>query len=87
MDSLIAGGGPAVARRDFIIKDTHRGLWYEDGVLVRVLEAGRYVVPWPLDVGFYRRPHVEVVLVDVRERDLTIKGFDKFARGDGREDG
>jgi regulator of protease activity HflC (stomatin/prohibitin superfamily) len=63
-----------VARRDLIIKDTHRGLWYEDGVLARVLEAGRYVVPWPLDVGFYRRPHVEVVLVDVRERDLTIKG-------------
>jgi regulator of protease activity HflC (stomatin/prohibitin superfamily) len=60
--------------REVIIKDTHRGLWYEDGKLVRVLEAGRYVVPWAFDLGFVRRPKVEVVLVDVRERDLTIKG-------------
>ena len=30
---------------DIIIKDTHRGLWYEDGVLTRILEAGRYVLP------------------------------------------
>lgn len=61
-------------RRDVIIKDTHRGLWYEDGVLKRVLEAGRYVIPWQIDLGFLRRPKVEVALVDVRERDLTIKG-------------
>jgi hypothetical protein len=27
--------------KDLIIKDTHRGLLYEDGVLLRVLEAGR----------------------------------------------
>ena len=27
--------------RPIIIKDTHRGLWYEDGVLKKVLEAGR----------------------------------------------
>lgn len=60
--------------RVVIIKDTHRGLWYEDGVLSRVLTAGRYVIPRPLDLGFYRRPKVEVVLVDIRERDLTIKG-------------
>ena len=60
--------------RELIIKDTHRGLWYEDGKLVRVLEAGRYVIPRHLDLGFYRRPRVEVAVVDVRERDLTIKG-------------
>ncbi len=30
---------------EFIIKDTHRGLWYEDGKLVKVLEAGRYETP------------------------------------------
>ena len=30
---------------EFIIKDTHRGLWYEDGKLVKVLEAGRYEIP------------------------------------------
>jgi regulator of protease activity HflC (stomatin/prohibitin superfamily) len=63
-----------MTQRELIIKDTHRGLWYEDGVLTRVLEAGRYVIPRPLDLGFTRRPKVEVVLVDIRERDLTIKG-------------
>jgi regulator of protease activity HflC (stomatin/prohibitin superfamily) len=59
--------------REIIIKDTHRGLWYEDGRLVRVLEAGRYKLPrrWR---WLPRRPRIEVVLVDVRERDLTIKG-------------
>jgi regulator of protease activity HflC (stomatin/prohibitin superfamily) len=61
-------------QRDIIIKDTHRGLWYEDGVLTRTLEAGRYEIP--PEHGFWggRRPKVEVVLVDVRERELTIKG-------------
>jgi len=62
------------AGREVIIKPTHRGLWYEDGVLKRVLEPGRYIRPLYLNLGFYRRPHVEVVLVDVRERELTIKG-------------
>ena len=33
--------------REIIIKDTHRGLWYEDGVLARVLTAGRYELPRP----------------------------------------
>ncbi len=61
--------------REVIIKDTHRGLWYRDGVLTQVLEAGRYPVPRYINIlGFYRRPKIEVVLVDVRERDLTIKG-------------
>ena len=60
------------AMNDLIIKDTHRGLWYEDGVLTRVLEAGRYELPRPRLFG--RTPSVEVVLVDMRERDLTIKG-------------
>jgi len=63
-----------MARRDVIIKDTHRGLWYEDGKLIKVLEAGRHVIPRHVDLPFYRTPRVEVVLVDVRERDLTIKG-------------
>ncbi|MGC3966869.1 MAG: SPFH domain-containing protein [Pirellulales bacterium] len=60
--------------REIIIKDTHRALWYEDGKLLRVLDAGRYTVrgasPWALR----RQPKVDVVLVDVRERELTIKG-------------
>ncbi len=55
-----------------IIKDTHRGLWYENGVLKKVLEAGRYKLP-SLQ-GWLGRPLVEVQLVDVRERELTIKG-------------
>jgi regulator of protease activity HflC (stomatin/prohibitin superfamily) len=61
-----------MATNEIIIKDTHRGLWYENGVLVKILEAGRYVIP--RDIPLLRRPKVEVVLVDMRERDLTIKG-------------
>ncbi len=58
--------------RPIIIKDTHRGLWYENGVLKKVLEAGRYTLPsWQ---GWLGRPFVEIVFVDVRERELTIKG-------------
>ena len=62
--------------REIIIKDTHRGLWYEDGVLKRILEAGRYELPkGPQYVLWIRRyPTIEVLLVDVRERELTIKG-------------
>ena len=59
--------------RPIIIKDTHRGLWYEDGVLKKVLEAGRYKLPL-LQGGWLGRPLVEIQLVDVRERELTIKG-------------
>ena len=55
-----------------IIKDTHRGLWYEDGVLKRVLGAGRYKLPFIQ--GWLGRPVVQLQLVDVRERELTIKG-------------
>lgn len=58
---------------EVIIKDTHRGLWYEDGVLKQVLGAGRYKIH-PQSVLFRKRPKVELVVVDVRERELTIKG-------------
>ena len=61
-------------RHEILIKDTHRGLYYEDGVLTQVLAAGRHVIPRHINLGFYRRPRVQVVLVDVRQRDLTIKG-------------
>jgi regulator of protease activity HflC (stomatin/prohibitin superfamily) len=57
--------------RTVIIKDTHRGLWYEDGALVKVLTAGRYELPGRWLRG---RREVQLVVVDVRERDLTIKG-------------
>ncbi|MBC8874740.1 MAG: slipin family protein [Planctomycetes bacterium] len=65
---LITGTG-----REFIIKDTHRGLWYEDGKLTKVLEAGRYEIP-PQKRWFKRLPTFECLLVDVRQRELTIKG-------------
>src|SRR6266700_6109367 len=64
---------PAMSK-EIIIKPTHRGLWYEDGVFKRVLEPGRYVIPRHVDYGFYRKPKIEIVLLDVRERELTIKG-------------
>jgi len=63
-----------LSSRDVIIKDTHRGLWCEDGQLVRVLTAGRYVIPGCGWLPMQRRKRVEIVLVDVRERELTIKG-------------
>ena len=62
-----------MATREVIIYDTHRGLYYEDGKLVRVLDAGRYVIPARVSF-FVRRPLAEIKLVDVRERELTIKG-------------
>jgi len=64
-------------KKEIIIKTTHRGLKYEDGVLTKVLDAGRYEIP-PEQEGFWifkkTRPKTEIVLVDMRERDLTIKG-------------
>lgn len=67
--------------REIFIKDSHRGLWYEDGVLANILGAGRYELPEPelfpglrRLFGLKRRPKVEVVFVDMRARDLTIKG-------------
>jgi regulator of protease activity HflC (stomatin/prohibitin superfamily) len=59
--------------REFIVKDTHRGLYYEDGKLVRVLGAGRYEIP-PRTRWLKKQPTVECLLVDVRQRELTIKG-------------
>lgn len=52
-----------------VIKDTHRGALYEDGVFREILGPGRYV----LKRWFDRRKR-EVVQVDVRNRSLTIKG-------------
>jgi regulator of protease activity HflC (stomatin/prohibitin superfamily) len=63
-----------MSKVEVIIKDTHRGLWYEDGVLTKVLEAGRYEFDNTKGLFGQRKPYIEVVLVDMRERDLTIKG-------------
>jgi regulator of protease activity HflC (stomatin/prohibitin superfamily) len=62
----------SIRRREIIIKDTHRGLWYENGVLTRTVGAGRYVIPVRWLAPW--QPKIEVVLVDMRERDLTIRG-------------
>jgi regulator of protease activity HflC (stomatin/prohibitin superfamily) len=58
---------------EIVIRDTHRLLWYEDGVLKKVLGAGRYKIP---QRRWYspNSPEVQTTLVDVRERELTIKG-------------
>lgn len=64
-----------MAKNEIIIRDTHRALWYEDGVLVKILEAGRYEIPKQRSEFWGgRRPVVAVELVDIRERELTIKG-------------
>jgi regulator of protease activity HflC (stomatin/prohibitin superfamily) len=62
-------------KTDYIIKDTHRGLLYRDGAFERILGAGRYhfkTSPWTKAFG--RREVIEVVLVDMRSRELVIKG-------------
>src|SRR5579859_8017242 len=60
-------------KQEIIIKDTHRGLKYVDGVMAEVLGAGRYEIRRDKPV-MGRKPKVEIVLVDMRERELTIKG-------------
>jgi SPFH domain / Band 7 family len=59
-----------------IIKDTHRGLLYEDGLFRDLLPAGRYQIPQAPSAlaAFFgsKSPRVEVVLVDVRSRDRTV---------------
>jgi regulator of protease activity HflC (stomatin/prohibitin superfamily) len=62
-------------KTEYIIKDTHRGLLYRNGAFEEILRAGRHLFetsPWTRAFG---RPDViEVVLVDMRSRELIIKG-------------
>jgi regulator of protease activity HflC (stomatin/prohibitin superfamily) len=61
-----------ISRRAVIVRSTHRGLRYVDGRFDRVLEPGRYKLHRkPL---WSRGPIVEITFVDLRERELTIKG-------------
>ncbi|WP_144118606.1 slipin family protein [Catellatospora sichuanensis] len=60
--------------KEIVIKNTHRGLRYVDGRLTDVLEAGRYELPAASGRFGKRGPVVEVTLVDMRERELTLKG-------------
>ena len=50
---------------EVIIKSTHRGLRYSDGVLTGVLDPGRHELP--VKRAFRRTPEVEIVQVDMRE--------------------
>jgi regulator of protease activity HflC (stomatin/prohibitin superfamily) len=55
-------------RRTTIIKDARCGLLFENGVLIRVLPAGRYAFSdWPWS------PRREIQVIDLRERSATIK--------------
>jgi len=56
--------------RKIIVKDSHRGALYEDGVFKEILGPGGYELKTP----FWATTRKEIVLVDVRERSLTIKG-------------
>lgn len=61
--------------REVIINESHRGLLFEDGRFVQVLTPGRYRVRAD---GLWRRifrlPIRTIAQVDVRQRELTIKG-------------
>lgn len=62
-------------KHEYLIKDTHRGLLYRDGAFQRVLGAGRHSFPVPFMTRLLGRPeNVEVVMVDIRSRELIIKG-------------
>lgn len=61
-------------RNQIVVDETHECLWFEDGALARQLGAGRYEIPASRGWFGRRRPEVKVVLVDLRERELTIKG-------------
>jgi regulator of protease activity HflC (stomatin/prohibitin superfamily) len=57
-----------------VVRETHRGLMFRDGALVDVLAPGRYPLVAGWKVRWLRQPIEDVVLLDVRERELTIKG-------------
>ncbi|MDP7016735.1 MAG: slipin family protein [Pirellulaceae bacterium] len=53
-----------------IIRDTHRGALYEDGVLKEILGPGSY----QLRTSMWSPVKREIISVDIRDRSLTIKG-------------
>lgn len=58
---------------EIIIHSGFRGLRYVDGRFDKVLEPGRYEMPKRRWAG-RRVPHVHITQIDVRERELNIKG-------------
>ena len=61
-------------KTEILIKNTHKGVRYVDGAVDRVLDAGRYEIPASVGLFGKKLPVVEIVQVDVRERELTLKG-------------
>ncbi len=61
-------------KTEILIKNTHKGVRYVDGAVDRVLDAGRYEIPASVGLFGKQLPIVEIVEVDVRERELTLKG-------------
>jgi regulator of protease activity HflC (stomatin/prohibitin superfamily) len=59
-----------MSKNEMIIHSGFRGLRYVDGRFDQVLEPGRYEIP----KGGRRRPIVAIAPIDVRERELNIKG-------------
>ena len=68
---------------DIIIKDTHRGLLYEDGVLTKVLEAGRYSIR-ATRKSFLSRPTELEALRDLSKtaNARIYVSFDQLARAE-----
>lgn len=61
-----------MARRTVVVQETDRGLLFRDGALVEVLEPGRHrLAP---ERKSPRKPVEHVVTIDIRERELTIRG-------------
>ncbi|MEU4693537.1 slipin family protein [Actinoplanes sp. NPDC023714] len=58
---------------EVIVRSGFRGLKYVDGRFDAVLEPGRYELPKRRALGG-RVPHVEITHIDLRERELNIKG-------------
>ena len=61
-------------KREVLVRETHRALLFRDGALVDVLGPGRYRLATDWQVKWRRRAVESIVLLDVRERELTIKG-------------
>jgi regulator of protease activity HflC (stomatin/prohibitin superfamily) len=59
---------------EFIVPETHRALLFENGAFARLLAPGRYQLARGRDWRLRKRPDLHVMQVDMRERDLNIKG-------------
>lgn len=71
--SFRTGAKLAMARQEHVIRETHCGIRYRDGVL-EVLGPGRYPVTPKWKTRWLRRPVESYSSLDLRERELTIKG-------------